>query len=172
MNRKLRYAAYLQSEDWQKKRSAKFARSRICALCGAKKKLQVHHLVYRDLWDVRLTDLRVVCNACHEIIHDLLKGGALIYENDDPAHRWAMTLAVLGLDEMPPSLPPKTSRRKKWRARTPMLRMKEWMRTQRRKAKVKRFSRLPEDDSIWEAYWKLWCIQNGREPTLTRAWRG
>ena len=76
------YQAYLNSEDWQKKRRKKLNRGgwrkRRCAICGARKNLDVHHLRYRaDLTQTTQSELRILCRRCHDVTHKLLKAGKI-----------------------------------------------------------------------------------------------
>lgn len=65
---------YLKSEDWKSLRACKIAHVLgRCNLCGLKSDSNdVHHLKYHRLYDVSLTDLRVLCRKCHDRVHDLL----------------------------------------------------------------------------------------------------
>lgn len=60
---------YLKSEHWRKLKWSKIKSSPFCADCGSTKHLDVHHLNYRNLYDVELTDLLVLCRACHHKRH-------------------------------------------------------------------------------------------------------
>lgn len=66
---------YLKSEEWRTLRDATIYRKRArCQLCGhVSKSNDVHHVVYRRIWDVRLNDLRVLCRNCHTWVHALLE---------------------------------------------------------------------------------------------------
>jgi len=70
------YREYLASEHWYRKRAAALrAAGYMCSRCGtvgAKRGsgLQVHHLTYARLGDELLEDLRVLCQSCHNAIHD------------------------------------------------------------------------------------------------------
>lgn len=70
---------YLFSAHWRKLRTARlaFARNQ-CERCGTPgasaasphlPPLDVHHLIYRNLYDVTLADLRALCRPCHERQH-------------------------------------------------------------------------------------------------------
>lgn len=62
---------YLRSDHWKRLREAKFAISgKSCQQCGGLKNIQVHHLAYRNIFDVGVIDLLVVCGTCHERLHD------------------------------------------------------------------------------------------------------
>lgn len=96
-----RYAAYLASDDWRTKRNRKRV-GRRCAICGSSSQLDVHHLRYAaDLTTIEQKDLRVLCRRCHEIAHELLLSGALVFHNSNHHSRFALTKTavkkVLGL---------------------------------------------------------------------------
>jgi len=67
------YHDYLQSADWAKRRQwvLEFWDHR-CALCFSTEKLEVHHRTYQRLGQEKLTDLIVLCDACHEQFHEKL----------------------------------------------------------------------------------------------------
>ncbi|MBP8124935.1 MAG: HNH endonuclease [Caldilineaceae bacterium] len=66
----LPYADYLQSTHWRRTRRKKIASvgSR-CEQCGRRKALQVHHLTYERKGEELMTDLQVLCRACHKAVH-------------------------------------------------------------------------------------------------------
>lgn len=85
------YQEYLQSADWKQKRLEKYARKpRRCAICATLEKLHVHHLVYRQLFDVEQKDLIVLCERCHFLAHDLIKAGKIVFRNDNPMSRYML----------------------------------------------------------------------------------
>ncbi len=65
---------YLKSLHWSRLRFAKIKKTgRGCEKCGVSKKrgiYHVHHLVYRQIFDVTLDDLQVLCEKCHRGEHD------------------------------------------------------------------------------------------------------
>jgi len=66
---------YLQSEDWKNLRAAVLAIKAPdgrCNVCGKKRKLDVHHIEYRKLYDVPFAALIPICRKCHEEIHELI----------------------------------------------------------------------------------------------------
>ena len=70
--RQLVYRGYLRSHHWYNLRRAKLkAAGGICKRCEATKRLQVHHLEYRNLYDVLLCDLEVLCVWCHRVEHGI-----------------------------------------------------------------------------------------------------
>jgi len=65
---------YLRSEHWSILRSAKFREvGRKCEICGETESIEVHHIRYRDIYDVRTSDLQVLCSAHHAEEHGLKK---------------------------------------------------------------------------------------------------
>lgn len=50
----------------------------------------MHHLNYRNLYDVTTADLRVLCRRCHYLAHDLQRIGELVFSSTDHNHRWAL----------------------------------------------------------------------------------
>lgn len=65
---------YLRSDDWKNLRAAKIHKEgALCKVCKRKSTSNdVHHLDYKNLYDVTLADLVVVCRPCHDKIHELL----------------------------------------------------------------------------------------------------
>lgn len=65
---------YLKSEHWSNLRIAKLAEvDAVCRFCGKRDLANdVHHINYRHLYDVTLTDLVVLCRICHEVTHEAL----------------------------------------------------------------------------------------------------
>ena len=61
---------YLKSDHWfnlRKAAKAKFGPK--CAKCNASKKVDVHHLEYRNIFDVTVDDLQILCRNCHDLEH-------------------------------------------------------------------------------------------------------
>lgn len=74
MNGVERYHTYLASDHWSELRIKKFQRVGFsCEACGSKKKLQAHHINYRDLYDCTTDDLLALCDFCHASLHAILK---------------------------------------------------------------------------------------------------
>ena len=101
------YREYLQSDDWKRKRAKKRKKCRHCAACGSRFDLQVHHVVYKQWYDVETKHLRVVCGRCHTRIHELMRSGHLVW----PPHtnhqgRWAATVRALATAPMRPEETP------------------------------------------------------------------
>jgi 5-methylcytosine-specific restriction endonuclease McrA len=70
--KKLPYSSYLRTKFWQEVRKLALVRSGgACQLCASKSGLQVHHRTYtsRGYEDQNLSDLTVLCKACHAKFH-------------------------------------------------------------------------------------------------------
>jgi hypothetical protein len=68
---KERYREYLESSEWEafKQEKAK-EEPRACRSCPATKKIQLHHMIYRDLpQSSRLEDTIWLCVDCHMTYH-------------------------------------------------------------------------------------------------------
>ncbi len=65
---------YLKSDDWKTLRAAKLSAQNFrCQICGSiSPSNDVHHVKYRNLFDVEPQDLRVLCRSCHDQVHELL----------------------------------------------------------------------------------------------------
>lgn len=81
---------YLKSDHWKDLRLRKMVSKRaICCLCGESKFFNdVHHIVYRNLYDVRLSDLRVLCRRCHSLVHDVLDSNVSIRSVKASKSKW------------------------------------------------------------------------------------
>src|SRR5262245_17773103 len=115
MTTRAQYQAYLQSDHWRDLRERKIASGphSICEACGSADRLDLHHVIYRKILDVRLDDLRWTCRACHDRIHELLKRRLLVYPSECPLARWSATIAAL----QTPTIQPKRRKRAAYRAR-------------------------------------------------------
>jgi len=76
----MEYKTYLQSQDWKIKRNKKLERKLFCSICGTKNKIDIHHLQYKNLFDIRMKDLLRLCRDCHFILHDLFKKGKVKFQ--------------------------------------------------------------------------------------------
>lgn len=65
---------YLKSEHWRELKRRKLNAQPFCEECGTNRTLDVHHLSYRNLYDVGLNDLQVLCRFCHCKEHGLVSG--------------------------------------------------------------------------------------------------
>lgn len=92
---------YLKSEHWQNLRLQKLVESECrCLRCGVQSQHHdVHHLKYRNLFDVTTLDLVVLCRACHDLVHENLDQLKEITDKDpnEKAHAaWKLFLATWG----------------------------------------------------------------------------
>jgi phage terminase large subunit GpA-like protein len=73
------YSQYLQTEHWRNlKTAARHRWGKVCCVCGEREGfIDCHHLFYRDLYDVKTRDVRIVCRECHDLIHKLFKAGLI-----------------------------------------------------------------------------------------------
>lgn len=61
---------YLRSRHWRTLRREKIADVGYkCQRCKTRERLDVHHLTYSRLGHERLSDLKVLCRACHQKEH-------------------------------------------------------------------------------------------------------
>ena len=63
---------YLKSQEWKTLRDQIMSTSPDCQCCGYKA-IDLHHMVYRNIVDIKLTDLLPVCRNCHNLIHEAIK---------------------------------------------------------------------------------------------------
>lgn len=67
-NRREYREEYLKSDEWKSLRSIIMDSKPSCQCCDAQA-TDVHHMVYRNLVDIKITDLLPVCRSCHDEIH-------------------------------------------------------------------------------------------------------
>lgn len=70
------YEDYLKSVRWRQIKNIlkKDIVNRFCAKCKSKRKLNFHHLTYKNLnTEDDFMDIMVFCESCHEEIHDISK---------------------------------------------------------------------------------------------------
>lgn len=61
---------YLLSDHWKALRQERLKKDQFqCQCCGTKYHLQVHHLRYRNIYDVLVEDLKTLCRTCHKAEH-------------------------------------------------------------------------------------------------------
>jgi len=72
-----KYRIYLKSSKWEKKRQKVLKRDKhrcrhrgwIFFRCKETKNLQVHHITYKRVFSERLSDLIVLCDYHHKVVH-------------------------------------------------------------------------------------------------------
>lgn len=67
-HRKWYREVYLKSDHWHELRSRKLKQNPKCERCPARA-CDVHHVNYRNIFDVQLSDLLSLCRPCHEREH-------------------------------------------------------------------------------------------------------
>ena len=89
-NRKKEYKKYLKSKDWKDKKKEKKNRNVRCAFCSSTENIDIHHLNYKNWYDVAQSDLRRLCRRCHFLVHDLEKEGKIVYKSDNHHSKYAI----------------------------------------------------------------------------------
>lgn len=68
--RRARYHAYLETQEWKSLRNRVLARAQgQCEGCGRWPATEVHHLSYEHVGDEFLWELKAVCRDCHDRLH-------------------------------------------------------------------------------------------------------
>ena len=68
-NREEYRSEYLKSSHWKQLRQEKIEKNPLCEKCGVDSNLDVHHLLYKNLYDISLDDLQTLCRKCHDEEH-------------------------------------------------------------------------------------------------------
>lgn len=89
---------YLNSEEWKNLRNTIMSSEPDCQCCG-KKASDVHHMTYRNIVDIKLTDLLPVCRSCHDYIHEAIKDEWISQRPQDIEEITSKTVNILKDDE-------------------------------------------------------------------------
>lgn len=66
----MKYTDYLASPHWSALKIRKSRVSKLCFICKQKPDVRnFHHVRYKNLFDVKLKDLRLACEDCHRFYH-------------------------------------------------------------------------------------------------------
>ena len=66
----MKYQEYLGSRHWKKTRADALEHFDFeCCLCESDRRLETHHWTYKRVWAEQISDLAVVCELCHRLIH-------------------------------------------------------------------------------------------------------
>lgn len=84
----MQYQEYLKSDHWKDLRNKKT--NTRCAICASPVKLETHHLIYKQLFDVRTSDLRKLCRRCHYLTHQLFKEGKIKFRSANHNSRFTI----------------------------------------------------------------------------------
>lgn len=89
--------SYLKSDHWDLLRLRKLASvDTKCKLCLERSlSNDVHHLNYRNLFDVKLNDLVVLCRSCHNSVHEIIKKCQKINDTKSSRARWHRTVMAI-----------------------------------------------------------------------------
>jgi hypothetical protein len=74
-NRKEYREEYLNSPEWKAIRDLVFFEPLECQCCKNTLATDLHHMVYRDIVDIKISDLLPVCRSCHDFIHQAITDG-------------------------------------------------------------------------------------------------
>lgn len=107
---KVQYREYLKSDHWKHLRRSKLKHKTRCGICGSRQNIQIHHLIYRNIYDVKTSDLRRLCGRCHQTVHELMKSGKLKITSKSHHGIWCHTKSAvkkeLGLSKMKDTVDP------------------------------------------------------------------
>jgi hypothetical protein len=90
---------YLKSDDWKTLRSQVLDIKPLCQCCQKITASDVHHMVYRNIVDVKITDLLPVCRSCHEYIHTAIDDGYISQDVKDLENIKIKTFNILNDEE-------------------------------------------------------------------------
>jgi len=89
---------YLNSEEWKNLRNTIMSSEPDCQCCG-KKASDVHHMVYRNIVDIKITDLIPVCRTCHDYIHEAIDNNWISQNPKDITEIVRKTINILHDEE-------------------------------------------------------------------------
>ena len=97
VDRKIWYRnQYLKSQHWDNLRLRKLVSSNgLCSICRLEGwNHDVHHIRYKNLFDVNLSDLAVLCRSCHNKAHVILAADPSIKKHPNPWWKTIRTVMV------------------------------------------------------------------------------
>ena len=97
-NRKEYREEFLRSEEWRSFRDTIFKTNPPCQCCG-EKATDLHHMVYRNIVDIRVGDVLPVCRKCHNYIHQAIKDEYISQNPKELADIKKKTLNILNDNE-------------------------------------------------------------------------
>jgi hypothetical protein len=89
---------YLKSDEWKRLRNLILHTSPNCQCCNIKIASEVHHMTYRNIVDVKVTDLLPVCRPCHKFIHNAINDGYISQSSEKIEETTQKTLNILNDD--------------------------------------------------------------------------
>ena len=66
------------------------SKRKTCSICASTKNIDIHHLNYKNLYDVDGTDLRRLCRRCHLLTHKLFKEGKIVFKSSNHNSRFVI----------------------------------------------------------------------------------
>lgn len=63
---------YLKSDHWKDLKQRKLQQNPVCEECKCSNYLDVHHINYKNLYDVELSDLKTLCRSDHAKLHTVV----------------------------------------------------------------------------------------------------
>lgn len=100
------YLEYINSPTWRKQRLKAFQRwGRACNACGVQHSIEVHHLVYRNLYDVETGDLMPLCVKCHNEVHEGVKLSSILRCESQPHIKREIIIEWFKKPELPRPAP-------------------------------------------------------------------
>ena len=68
--KEMAYSRYLLTGHWRRARAAAIKQAGgKCTVCQSTRRLHVHHLHYKTIWNERANDVVVLCEHCHNQLH-------------------------------------------------------------------------------------------------------
>lgn len=79
------YRKYLRTRHWKRMKDKvyKYRKTVCCETCGSLLDRNVHHKTYKRLWNEKVSDLIILCRACHESEHFGLASDSLEQQHLD-----------------------------------------------------------------------------------------
>ena len=87
---------YLKSDEWNRLRKLTMDGNPDCQCCLKTKARDVHHLVYKNLVDIKIDELLPVCRDCHKEIHRAIADGYISQDVNDLENILQKTVNILG----------------------------------------------------------------------------
>jgi hypothetical protein len=91
----MKYTEYLRSDHWKGLRQKKRKNGARCGICAATENIDTHHLLYKNLFDVETSDLRLLCRRCHFLTHDLMRAGKIRFPSTSHHSRFVILKAAV-----------------------------------------------------------------------------
>lgn len=67
----MEYEDYIRSPEWRARKRAFYSRyPKRCAICGAERRIELHHITYRRLCEELDDDLLPLCKTHHRELHE------------------------------------------------------------------------------------------------------